>query len=109
MRERVVEAVGIDELLLTAPAGILRIVSIKIGCQELLPLRGALLLALLYPLFSLRWCTILLNEFLPERWANRVTAGEAADWPSAKQRQLDRAQEWAHSLAATFRRFPYGE
>lgn len=66
-------------------------------------------LALLYPLFSLRWCTILLNEFLPERWANRVTAGEAADWPSAKQRQLDRAREWAHSLAANFRRFPYGE
>ena len=66
-------------------------------------------LALLYPLFSLRWCTILLNEFLPERWANRVAAGEAADWPSAKQRQLDRAREWAHSLAANFRRFPYGE
>jgi len=66
-------------------------------------------LGLLYPLFSLRWCTILLNEFLPERWANRVTAGEAADWPSAKQRQLDRAREWAHSLRANFRRFPYGE
>jgi hypothetical protein len=66
-------------------------------------------LALLYPLFSLRWCTILLNEFLPERWANRVAAGEAADWPSAKQRQLDRAREWAHSLQANFQRFPYGE
>jgi hypothetical protein len=66
-------------------------------------------LNLLYPLFWLRWCTILLNEFLPERWANRVTAGEAADWPSAKQRQLDRAREWAHSLRANFRRFPYGE
>jgi hypothetical protein len=66
-------------------------------------------LALLYPLFSLRWCTILLNEFLPERWANRVAAGEAADWPSAKQRQLHRAREWARSLAANFRRFPYGE
>ena len=66
-------------------------------------------LALLYPLFSLRWCTILLNEFLPERWANRVAAGEAADWASAKQRQLDRAGEWAHSLTANFQRFPYGE
>jgi hypothetical protein len=66
-------------------------------------------LALLYPLFSLRWCTILLNEFLPERWANRVAAGEAADWASAKQRQLDRAREWAHSLRANFRRLPYGE
>jgi hypothetical protein len=66
-------------------------------------------LALLYPLFSLRWCTILLNEFLPERWANRIAAGEAADWASAKQRQLDRAREWAHSLRTNFRRFPYGE
>jgi len=66
-------------------------------------------LALLYPLFSLRWCTILLNEFLPERWANRVAAGEAADWSSAKQRQLDRAREWAHSLAVNFQRYPYGE
>jgi len=66
-------------------------------------------LALLYPLFSLRWCTILLNEFLPERWANRLAAGEAADWASAKQRQLDRARDWAHSLRVNFRRFPYGE
>lgn len=66
-------------------------------------------LMLLYPLFSLRWCTILLNEFLPERWANRVAAGEAADWAAAKRRQLDRAREWAHSLAANFQRFPYGE
>jgi len=66
-------------------------------------------LALLYPLFSLRWCAILLNEFLPERWSNRVAAGEAADWVSAKERQLQRARAWARSLAANFRRFPYGE
>jgi hypothetical protein len=64
-------------------------------------------LALLYPLFALRWCTILLNEFLPERWANRINAGGPADWEAAKQRQLDRAREWAHCLAANFRRFPY--
>jgi hypothetical protein len=66
-------------------------------------------LKLLYPLFSLRWCTILLNEFLPERWASRVAAGETADWPSAKQRQLDRAREWAHFLAVNFQRFPHDE
>jgi len=66
-------------------------------------------LALLYPLFALRWCMILLNEFLPERWANRLNAGTEADWASAKQRQLDRAREWMHSLATNFRRFPYGE
>jgi Phosphotransferase enzyme family len=66
-------------------------------------------LALFYPLYGLRWCAILLNEFLPERWARRVQAGEQADWTRAKRRQLDRSREWAQSLAATFRRFPYGE
>jgi hypothetical protein len=66
-------------------------------------------LALLYPLFALRWCLILLNEFLPERWANRRNAGVEADWDAAKQRQLDRASEWMHSLATSFRWFPYGE
>jgi hypothetical protein len=66
-------------------------------------------LPLLYPLFGLRWCVILLNEFLPERWARRTNAGETADWTAAKRRQLDRVREWAQSLAATFRRFPYGE
>jgi Phosphotransferase enzyme family len=66
-------------------------------------------LSILYPLFGLRWCAILLNEFLPERWARRVHAGEEGDWTALKRRQLDRAGEWAQSLAATFRRFPYGE
>jgi hypothetical protein len=65
--------------------------------------------SLLYPLFALRWCLILLNEFLPERWASRRNAGMEADWDAAKQRQLDRASEWMHSLATSFRCFPYGE
>jgi hypothetical protein len=66
-------------------------------------------LSIFYPLLGMRWCTILLNEFLPERWARRVHAGEEGDWTALKRRQLDRAREWAQSLAATFRRFPYGE
>jgi hypothetical protein len=66
-------------------------------------------LALLYPLFGLRWCLILLNEFLPERWADRVNARGAEDWRTTKERQLDRARQWVQSLAANFRRFPYGE
>jgi hypothetical protein len=66
-------------------------------------------LALLYPLFALRWCMILLNEFLPERWAHRINAGGQADWVAAKQRQLDRAREWVQSLATNFQRFPYGQ
>jgi hypothetical protein len=66
-------------------------------------------LELLYPLFALRWCMILLNEFLPERWAHRVNAGAEADWVAVKQRQLDRAREWVQSLATNFQRFPYGQ
>ncbi len=69
----------------------------------------AVRLALLYPLFALRWCLILLNEFLPERRANRRNAGVQADWDALRQRQLDRAGEWMQSLATSFRWFPYGE
>ncbi len=65
-------------------------------------------LALLYPLFALRWCLILLNEFLPERWVHRINAGNEADWVAVKRRQLDRAREWVQSLATNFQRFPYG-
>lgn len=48
-------------------------------------------LALLYPLYGLRWVCILLNEFLPERWARRAYAG-AADRRVAETRQLAKAR-----------------
>ncbi len=44
-----------------------------------------------YPLFGLRWCLILLNEFLPERWARRAFAGNA-DRAAALDRQLAKAE-----------------
>ncbi|MBV8334339.1 MAG: aminoglycoside phosphotransferase family protein [Alphaproteobacteria bacterium] len=50
-------------------------------------------LRMLYPLFALRWCLILLNEFLPERWAYRLHASQAPDWQKAKERQLALASE----------------
>jgi hypothetical protein len=49
-------------------------------------------LELLYPLFGARWCLILLNEFLPERWAGRVFAGAPRDWASVKVEQLRRSR-----------------
>jgi hypothetical protein len=49
-------------------------------------------LKLLYPLFGARWCLILLNEFLPERWDGRVFAGERRDWTSVKVQQLRRSR-----------------
>jgi hypothetical protein len=68
----------------------------------------AVRLPLLFPLFALRWSLILLNEFLPERWAQRVNARGPADWSSVKQEQLDRARRSVQSLATNFRWFPYG-
>ena len=51
-------------------------------------------LAAMLPAYGLRWCLILLNEFLPERWNRRRQAQDAdpADWPAAKRRQLDKAE-----------------
>ncbi len=44
----------------------------------------------LFPLYVLRWCTILLNEFLPEQWARRIFSG-SPDHPTIRQRQLAKA------------------
>ena len=46
------------------------------------------------PLFALRWCLIILNEFLPERRRRRVFAGQAAaddNWSRIKAAQLTKA------------------
>ncbi len=48
-------------------------------------------LAAFRPLFALRWALIVLNEFLPERWARRQAAG-ATDAEAARARQLDKAR-----------------
>ena len=49
-------------------------------------------LAVYLPLFALRWALILLNEFHPERWRQRVLAGTGGDWEDAKTRQLEQAR-----------------
>jgi hypothetical protein len=49
-------------------------------------------LKILYALFGARWCLILLNEFLPERWAVRAFARGRPDWQAAKRVQLRRAR-----------------
>lgn len=54
-------------------------------------------LALMYPLYGLRWVCILLNEFLPERWKRRAYAG-AADRDVAQQRQLLKARAKLNDL-----------
>lgn len=49
-------------------------------------------LAIYYPLYGIRWSLIILNEFLPERWARRAFAGKGGDWDSAKRTQLIKAR-----------------
>ncbi|MBM3549418.1 MAG: aminoglycoside phosphotransferase family protein [Alphaproteobacteria bacterium] len=44
------------------------------------------------PLIGLRWCLILLNEFLPQGLARRRHAGQAEDIEAARARQLDKAR-----------------
>ena len=41
-----------------------------------------------YALYGLRWCLILLNEFLPERWARRQFAGASVERAQICERQL---------------------
>jgi hypothetical protein len=53
----------------------------------------------LYPLFGLRWALILLNEFIPDRWRQRVAAGETEPWAQAKARQLAHARDLLERLA----------
>ncbi|HVJ52122.1 MAG TPA: aminoglycoside phosphotransferase family protein [Aliidongia sp.] len=46
------------------------------------------------PAYGMRWCLILLNVFLPERWQRRrfATRADGDDWAGAKQRQLGMAE-----------------
>ncbi|MDA8231402.1 MAG: hypothetical protein M0006_08685 [Magnetospirillum sp.] len=47
----------------------------------------------LFPLIGLRWCMILLNEFLPDRWRGRVFAGmRDADRAAVKRAQLAKSR-----------------
>lgn len=53
----------------------------------------AVRLAAQKPLYALRWCLIILNEFLPDRWQRRLYAGgDAAGWTLAKAAQLAKAR-----------------
>jgi hypothetical protein len=49
--------------------------------------------ALFFPALRAIWCLILLNEFLPERWARRVLAGAVDDRAVAQARQLAKARD----------------
>ena len=52
-----------------------------------------------FPLIGLRWCMILLNEFLPERWYRRQFAGTEDSREIVIQRQLAKARHRAQAVA----------
>ena len=54
----------------------------------------------LWPLFGLRWCLILLNEFLPERWFRRAYADGGRDREAAQARQLEKSEAMLRRVMA---------
>lgn len=67
-------------------------------------------LAAFYPLFGLKWCLILLNEFLPAHLARRRFAGMSEHDIAARQNeQLAKARNILCAAHAGDERFPYGD
>ncbi|MGE4219784.1 MAG: aminoglycoside phosphotransferase family protein [Alphaproteobacteria bacterium] len=54
----------------------------------------------LLPAYALRWALILLNEFLPERWADRRAAGMDGEHAEVKAAQLAKAEAMLMRMAA---------
>jgi len=65
-------------------------------------------LKLVYPLFAFKWCTILLNEFIPKDLNRRLFAGQPVDnLHQVLDRQLTKAKQMLSNIADTYRFFPY--
>jgi hypothetical protein len=61
-----------------------------------------------YPLFGLKWCLILLNEFLPEALVRRqFAAGGAVDRSALQWQQLAKARQMLQRVEAEYQNFPY--
>ncbi|MEO5336606.1 MAG: aminoglycoside phosphotransferase family protein [Magnetospirillum sp. WYHS-4] len=58
-------------------------------------------LDVLYPLYGLIWCLILLNEFRADRWQRRNLGGRVPDAEAARARQLARAKARLETLWKT--------
>ena len=63
-------------------------------------------LACVYPLYGLKWCCILLNEFLPDSLARREFAAAGERQAVSRQReQLDKARRMIERVRRERRRF----
>lgn len=60
------------------------------------------------PLFGLKWCLIILNEFLPEPWLRRNFASDVdLDKESLRAKQLSKAKQMLSKLRSEYEHFPY--
>ncbi len=62
-----------------------------------------------YPLYGLKWCMILLNEFLPDSWQRRRFANPGLCLDERHQRQLGKAREMLGRAQQARISFPYEE
>lgn len=60
--------------------------------------REAARIRLLLPIYRMKWCCILLNEFLPAGSARRTFAGGEADYERRYRMQLEKAQRLLHEI-----------
>ena len=65
-------------------------------------------LEVVYPMFGLKWCLILLNEFVPGSLQRREFAGNnALSREHIQARQLERARGMLYGVRNEYRNFPY--
>ena len=61
-----------------------------------------------YPLFGLKWCLIMLNEFVPEDMQRRgFASGGSLDRASTQARQLEKARRMLARIEREHEDFPY--
>lgn len=60
-------------------------------------------LRIVYPLFGVKWCLILLNEFLPER----TGTADGPDRSAVRRRQLEKADAMAARIRREYRANPF--
>jgi hypothetical protein len=60
-----------------------------------------------YPLFGLKWCLILLNEFLPEHMLRRRFAATAGSRQAVQAEQLSKARVMLQRVCREYEQFPY--
>jgi hypothetical protein len=57
---------------------------------------------LLCPVFGTIWCLIMLNEFLPERWSQRIAADRGVEQSAAQFNQLTKTRHFLDSMRRNY-------